>query len=336
MTRLRRADCAEPGIRRVRRGSGFRFVDEAGDKITDEAALERIAELGIPPAWREVWVCPDPHGHIQATGHDAAGRKQYLYHDAWRRRQDRRKFESMLGLASELPGLRRRLRRDLGRPGLERRRVLAAAVLLLDLGFFRIGSEQYAEENESFGLATIRKSHVRSINGAVVFDYPAKSSQRRVQEISDPALVKLVRALKRRKGGGRELLAFREGRSWVDVRSEDVNLHVKELTGLDASAKDFRTWHGTVLAAVLLGARAGEAGSKTARARVSREVVKEVAEVLGNTPAVCRQAYIDPKVFDRFDSGETVAAELLAAREPAALGARGRTRLERAVIELLS
>lgn len=330
-------DCAEPGIRRVRVGRGFRYADEAGDRVTDEAALERIGELAIPPAWKDVWICPDPQGHIQATGEDDAGRKQYLYHSAWRARQDRLKFEQMLELAAVLPALRRRLQRGLREPGLTRERVLAGAISLLDLGFFRIGSEQYAEQNESFGLATLRKSHVRSENGAVVFDYPAKSSQRRVQEITDPQLVKLVRSLKRRKGGGRELLAYREGRSWVDVRSDEVNAHLKELTGEDFSAKDFRTWHATVLAAVTLAARAYEPTSKSARARITREVVKEVAEVLGNTPAVCRRAYIDPRVFDRFDSGATIRPALGRglSLENGSLEGRGRTRIEAAVIDLL-
>ena len=338
MTRLRRVDCAEPGIRRVKNGGRFRYVDEAGDKITNQAVSERIGELAIPPAWKEVWVCPDPKGHIQATGYDAAGRKQYLYHEAWRARQDRRKFDAMLELAGALPSLRRRMRRRLREPGLTRERVLAGAVLLLDLGFFRIGSEQYAEENESFGLATIRKSHVRTENGAAVFDYPAKSSQRRVQEITDPELVKLVRALKRRKGGDRELLAYRERKSWIDVRSDEVNQHLKEVTELDISAKDFRTWNATVLAAVLLAGRVDQGSSKTARRRIGREVVKDVAEMLGNTPAVCRRAYIDPRVFDCFDSGVTLEIDLgpKAARAPDRLRSPDRQRIERAVVGLLA
>jgi DNA topoisomerase I len=339
MPRLRRADCADPGIQRTRSGRGFRYVDEAGDRLTDEAALDRIRQLAIPPAWREVWICPDPLGHIQATGFDEAGRKQYLYHDAWRRQQDRRKYEQMLELADELPSLRRRVKRRLGGRGLTRERVLAGAVRLLDLGFFRIGSEQYAEENESFGLATVRKSHVRSENGSVVFDYLAKSSQRRVQEITDPQLVKLVRALKRRRGGGYELLAYRDGDRWVDVRSDEVNAYIKDLAGHEFTAKDFRTWNATVLAAVQLARHADEGTSKTARKRIDREVVKQVAEVLGNTPAVCRRAYIDPRVFDRFHSGTTIEDALPARAsngEIAELRESDRERIERAVVELLS
>ena len=339
MPRLRRADCADPGIRRIRSGRGFRYEDESGERLTDEAALERIRQLAIPPAWKEVWICPDPLGHIQATGFDDAGRKQYLYHDAWRAKQDRRKYEQMLELAVELPSLRRRVKRRLGGRGFTRDRVLAGAVRLLDLGFFRVGSEQYAEENESYGLATLRKSHVRSANGAVVFDYPAKSSQRRVQEINDPQLVKLVRALKQRKGGGHELLAYRDGRHWVDVRSDEVNAYLKELVGHEYTAKDFRTWNATVLAAVRLAARAGKGTSKTARKRIDREVVREVAEVLGNTPAVCRRAYIDPRVFDCFHSGATIESALrngAADGELDALRDSDRERIEKAVVELLS
>jgi DNA topoisomerase IB len=338
MARLRRADCSEPGIRRIRSGRGFRYVDEAGDPIRGRDARERISSLVIPPAWRDVWICTDPLGHIQATGIDDAGRKQYLYHDAWRDRRDRQKFEQMLELADLLPGLRKRLRKRLKQPGLTRDRVLAGAVLLLDLGFFRIGGETYAEQNDSYGLATIRKTHVHAQNGAVIFDYPAKSSQRRVQEITDPQLVKLVRSLKARNGGGRELLAYRRGREWVDVRSAEVNDHLKDLTGSDLSAKDFRTWNATVLAAVLLAAHDGEAGSKTARQRIARTVVGEVAELLGNTPAVCRRSYIDPTVFDCFDSGTTIRQDLgrYAGKGFDDLSAVARDRIEGAVIRLLS
>ena len=338
MPRLRRADCSDAGIRRIRHGRGFRYEDEAGDRLTDEAALERVRGLAIPPAWREVWICPDPQGHIQATGIDDAGRKQYLYHDAWRDKQDRRKYEQMLELADQLPSLRRTVKRRLGAKGFNRDRVLAGAVRMLDLGFFRIGSEQYAAENESYGLATLRKSHVRSENGAVIFDYPAKSSHRRVQEIADPQLVKLVRGLKRRQGGGHELLAYRDGKRWVDVRSEEVNAYLKQLAGHEYTAKDFRTWNATVLAAVLVALRAEDGTSKTARKRVVSEVVKEVAGVLGNTPAVCRRAYIDPRVFDCFDSGSTIEPALRdgISTELDELRESDRERIEKAVVELLS
>src|SRR4051794_4788108 len=210
MPRLRRVDCSEPGIRRVRRGRGFAYVDAAGARVDDPETLQRIADLVIPPAWEDVWICTAPNGHIQATGTDVAGRRQYRYHDAWRAARDREKHERMLEFAAVLPGARARMLTDLRRAEVDRTRVLAAAARLLDLGFFRIGSEQYAEENESYGLATMRRDHVTSSAGVLTFDYPAKSGQQRVQSLADEELCEVVRALKRRRSGGPELLAFRE------------------------------------------------------------------------------------------------------------------------------
>jgi len=275
--------------------------------------LARIAELAIPPAWDDVWVCPYPTGHIQATGVDARGRKQYLYHRQWRERRDQQKFDSMVEFARALPRMRRRVRRDLRDPELSRRRALACAIRLLDLGFFRIGGEDYKVENDSYGLATMHKDHVRLGDRTVTFDYPAKSGQRRVQSIVDPEVHEVVGRLKRRRGGSEELLAYRNGRRWVDIRSADINEYVKEVTGGDFSAKDFRTWNATVLAAVALAVSGPAATrSKTARNRAKARAVKEVARYLGNTPAVCRASYIDPRVFDRFDSGLTIGGVLTA------------------------
>ena len=338
MPRLKRSDCSGPGIRRLRRGRGFSYEDGGGDRLTDPETLARIGELAIPPAWREVWICPDAHGHIQATGYDDASRKQYLYHQRWRAHRDREKFEAVLELAAELPRVRRQLKRDLKRRGLVRERVLATAVRLLDLGFFRIGSEQYAEENETYGLATIRKGHVSFQRGLIVFDYRAKNSQRRIQTIDDPAIVPTVRALKKRRGGGHELLAYRNGDGWRDVRSDEINEYLKQVTGGDFTAKDFRTWNATVLAAVSVAIHAADgASTKTARKRIASEATKAVAAYLGNTPAVCRASYIDPRVFDRFDSGETVRPRLQE------LGGKfdptrpsHREKVEAAVLELLS
>ena len=275
--------------------------------------LERIAELAIPPAWDDVWVCPYPTGHIQATGVDARGRKQYLYHRQWRERRDQQKFDSMVEFARALPRMRRRVRRDLRDPELSRRRALACAIRLLDLGFFRIGGEDYKVENDSYGLATMHKDHVRLGDRTVTFDYPAKSGQRRVQSIVDPEVHDVVGRLKRRRGGSEELLAYRNGRRWVDIRSADINEYVKEVTGGDFSAKDFRTWNATVLAAVGLAVSGPAATrSKTARNRAKARAVQEVARYLGNTAAVCRASYIDPRVFDRFDSGLTIGGVLTA------------------------
>src|SRR4051812_4992981 len=213
MPRLRRADCSAAGIRRRRRGKGFEYLDQDGSRLTDEETLARIRELAIPPAWRDVWICPYPMGHIQATGLDARGRKQYRYHDRWRQRRDQQKFDEMIDFARALPAMRRRVSEDLATEGVTRERVLACAVRLLDRGFFRVGGEDYAVENESYGLATIHKRHVKLLDGdALVFDYPAKSGQRRIQSIVDPEVHGIVAELKRRRGGSPELLAYREGR----------------------------------------------------------------------------------------------------------------------------
>jgi DNA topoisomerase I len=335
MPRLRRVDCSGPGILRRRRGRGFEYLDETGERIDDEEVLERIRELVIPPAWKEVWICPYPLGHIQAVGTDAAGRRQYLYHAQWRVRRDQEKFDEMLRFARALPGIRKKAAKHLGQRGLTRERVLACSVRLLDRGFFRIGTEDYAEQNRTYGLATMQKRHVTlRPNGLLVFDYVAKSGKQRVQSIVDPDVYAVVKKLKDRPGG-RELLAYRNGRSWVDVRSDHINEYLKTVAGEDFSAKDFRTWHGTVLAAVGLAVSGRAAGSKTARERAISRAVKEVAYYLGNTPAVCRASYIDPRVFDRYRGGITIGGALeelgdVGFGEPATQGA-----VEKAVLDLL-
>jgi DNA topoisomerase IB len=311
MPRLRRVDCSDVGIRRRRRGKGFEYLDVDGRRIESPEVLERIRELAIPPAWEDVWICPWPMGHIQATGTDAAGRKQYRYHDLWRERRDREKFDSMIEFARALPKLRERVARDLALEGMPRDRVLACAARLLDRGFFRIGSEDYAEENDTYGIATIQKRHVTLSGELVTFDYESKGGQRRIQHVGDPAVAEVVALLKRRRGGGGELLAWKEGRRWVDVRSPDVNEYVKEAAGEEFSAKDFRTWSATVLAAVALAVSgAAAAGSKASRKRAKTRAIKEVARYLGNTPAVSRASYIDPRVFDRYDAGLTIGGVL--------------------------
>jgi len=335
MPRLRRVDCSEPGIRRARRGRGFSYLGADGAPIRDREVLERIGALAIPPAWEDVWICPDERGHIQATGVDAAGRKQYRYHDAWRERQDRVKFDRMLDFARALPRLRTRLDDDLTRRGLARERVLACGVCLLDLGFFRVGSERYAAENETYGLATLRRRHLRFEHGEAVFDYRSKGGRRHVQAVADPSVLPTLRALKRRRGSGSTLLAYRARRRWVDVRSEELNEYLRAAAGGDFTAKDFRTWNATVLAAVTLGRENGAAGSKAARKRLIRQAVGEVAEYLDNTPAVARGSYIDPRVFDRFDSGDTIHRALRRAAAANGGGFADRERIERAVVALI-
>jgi DNA topoisomerase IB len=320
--RTRRVDCSGPGIARLRRGRGFAYVDACGERVEDEATIDRIRALAIPPAWTDVWICTDPHGHIQATGTDAAGRKQYRYHDDWRRRRDQAKFDAMVAFARGLPALRRRVARDLaclddGAGGLGEARVLACAVRLLDVGLFRIGGEDYAAQNETYGLTTLLRSHVRVESDGLLFDFPAKHGVRRVQRVGDPDVRPLIAALKRRRGGGEELLAWRRGARgpWVDVKAEDVNAYLKEAAGGDFSAKDFRTWNATALCAVALAVRAQAATSRTSRRRLVKAAVDEVATFLGNTPAVARGSYVDPRVIDRFEEGLTVAAALAAEHE---------------------
>jgi DNA topoisomerase-1 len=336
MTRIRRVDCSGPGIRRQRRGRGFSYTDElTGEPIDDPDTLARIRSLVIPPAWRDVWICPLPNGHLQAVGTDQAGRRQYLYHQAWRLRREQAKFDHMLQFARALPGLRERVREHLAGEGLTRERVLACAVRLLDRGFFRIGSESYAERNETYGLATMLKRHARIEGDEVVFDYPSKYGKRRVASMVDPEVRDVVAALLRRRGGGPELFAWREGGTWTDARSEDVNDYIREQTGGDFTAKDFRTWNATVLAAVALSASWAVARSKTARDRAITRAVKEVAHYLGNTPAVCRASYIDPRLFDRYRSSLTIAGALERLGDVDTLGEPAHQAIEQAVLELI-
>ena len=335
--RLRRSDCSSPGLTRRRQGKGFTYFDADEQRITEPEDLERIGELGIPPAWKEVWICADARGHLQATGIDAAGRKQYLYHPQWRTRRDNEKFDEMIRFAQALPALRKQVDKDLmATDKLTRERVLACAVRLLDRGFFRVGGEDYAVRNESYGLATMKKRHVSMRHGVLVFDYPAKSGKRRVQAVIDPVAAEIVAELKRRRGGGDELLAYKRGRRWVDLRSEDINAWLKQATGKDVSAKDFRTWAATVLAAVALAVSEEAAATKTGRKRAMTRAIKEVAHYLGNTPAVARASYIDPRVFDRYRDGEVIDYQLVAAageRNGDATAIQGP--LEEAVMKLL-
>jgi DNA topoisomerase IB len=336
VARLRRVDCSGAGITRIRRGRGFEYRDEAGRPLRDPEVLARIRALAIPPAWRDVWICTHPMGHIQATGVDDAGRKQYRYHDRWRERRDREKFESMLVFAERLPRLRRHAGRDLGAAGMPRERVLACAVRLLDHGSFRIGGEAYAAENETYGIATMRRRDVSvGRDGTIRFDYAAKGGQQLRQTLRDKRAAAVVRELAGRRGGGPELLAYRDGRRWLDVRSDDVNEYLKDATGADVSAKDFRTWNATVLAAAsLAAAERGQPRSKAARGRAIRSAIEDVARHLGNTPAVCRASYIDPRVIDRFEGGQTIAGPLPRIA-PDGSWPRIRRGVEQAVVDLI-
>jgi DNA topoisomerase I len=308
--RLRRSDCAGPGIRRVRRGRGFSYRYADGSPVLEDDVLERITALVLPPAWQDVWICPWPNGHIQAIGTDAAGRRQYRYHDEWRTRRDAEKHERVLAFARRLPAARRRVAEHLGERGYTRDRVLATAFRLLDLGFFRVGSEEYAEENNTYGLATIRRDHVTVRGDTVVFEYLAKGNKERLQSVVDPTVRAVVRGLLRRDDDAPELLAYRAGGRWRDVKSGDVNDYIRQVVGADVSAKDFRTWHATVLMAVGLAVSEHAPASETARKRAVARAVREVSDYLGNTPAVARGSYIDPRVIDLYLDGVTVAPAL--------------------------
>jgi DNA topoisomerase-1 len=335
VARLRRVDCSGPGIERRGRGRGFEYL-ENGERIDEEEVLDRIRELVIPPAWKNVWICPYPMGHIQAVGTDAAGRRQYIYHQRWRERRDQEKFDEMIEFARALPRVRKIAAKHLHQKGPTRERVLAGAVRLLDRGFFRIGTEGYAEQNQTYGLATMQNRHVTLGEGGVLrFDYVAKGGKRRVQSIVDPEVYALIKVLKRRRGGG-ELLAYRNGRRWVDVRSDDINDYIKEITGEGFSAKDFRTWNATVIAALALAVSGRAAATKTARKRAIARAIKEVAHYLGNTPAVCRASYIDPRVFDRYQDGYTIGGAIDQLGEGADLGQPSfQGAVEEAVLDLL-
>jgi DNA topoisomerase IB len=310
MVRLRRSDLSLAGISRHRRGKGFMYLWPDGSRVTDADVLTRIRALVIPPAWTDVWISPWPNGHIQAIGSDARGRRQYRYHDVWRTRRDAQKFEHMASFAASLGPLRRIVAEHLAEKELNRNRVLACATRLLDVGFFRIGTEGYAEENNTFGLATMRRKHVCIDDQLVTFDYPAKSGKRRVQSVVDVDVAEVVDGLKHRRGGGRELLAYREENCWVDVKSVDINAYLKAHTDTEITAKDFRTWHATVLCAVGFACAAPPA-STTAAKRAVASTMRDVARYLGNTAAVCRSSYVDPRVVDRFLAGSTIADALL-------------------------
>ncbi|WP_348729515.1 DNA topoisomerase IB [uncultured Mycolicibacterium sp.] len=305
--RLRRSTLDKPGLTRKRRGKGFAYYDSDGELLTDGKTLQRVKDLVIPPAWKKVWISPHPNGHIQAVGTDAAGRRQYIYHQAWQEERAEEKFDRVLDLSLQLPQWRARVTEDLGAKGLGRDRVLALALHLLDRGYFRAGGEQYADENESYGLATLLCEHITLHRDSVMFDYPAKSGVRRTLEITDEAVVRAVRSLMRREGRTDRLLVCRNGSGWTDIRADDLNARFKELVGEEYSVKDLRTWHGTVLAAEAFVDADPPVSQKVIK-RVESAVMKEVSEALGNTPAVARGSYVDPRVVRGYEQGQTIAA----------------------------
>lgn len=303
MVRLRRTSPSMPGWTRVKHGRGFRYLDQDGAPL-EEINITRCKELVIPPAWTTVWICPVENGHLQAVGTDDAGRRQYLYHPAWRERRDAEKFRHMEDFAAALLKRRRRAREEVtGEPTL--RATAALAFCLLDLGVFRVGSDRYTDENGSYGLTTVERSHVRRSGDTLVFSYVAKSGQDLEVGLRDARLVDALERLRRRRTGGDVLLAHRTDDGWTPLGATAVNEYVKELLGDVYSAKDFRTWRGTVIAASTLSQ--ADASTKTARARSVSAAMRVVADHLGNTPAVARSSYVDPRVVDLFHDGVVVA-----------------------------
>jgi DNA topoisomerase IB len=311
MTRLRRSDLTRPGITRTWNGSNWHYRQPTGEPL-DQATRQRCEALVIPPAWQDVWICPHHNGHVQAVGTDAAGRRQYRYHEQWTADRAQQNFERVLNAARVLPEVRRASQQALAQDGLTKARVLGCAVRLLELGFFRIGSETYAEENGSFGLATVRRDHVTLEETRVIFDYRAKSGKQRHSAVADPAIRACVEELLARDDPDEELLAWwdEDRERWVNVHSDDINNHLRAVSGIDLTAKDFRTWSATVLCAIALAVSTSVGDSPTARKRAVVRAVTETAHYLGNTPAVCRRSYIHPRLLDLYDDGITVADEL--------------------------
>ncbi|MFF5173039.1 DNA topoisomerase IB [Micromonospora sp. NPDC000089] len=323
--RLRRSDPGRAGYGRRRRGDGWTYLDPQGEPVDDPDVRSRLDDLVIPPAWQDVWISPYPNGHIQATGVDAAGRKQYLYHPEWRRKRDEAKFDHVLEVAHRLPTLRERIAHDLDGRGLNRDRVLATVARLLDMGMFRVGNDQYAVgDDATFGVSTLRPEHARSRGGCVVFEFKAKGGIEQVRRIEDAELCRVLTNLRRRRRTQERLFGYWDGRSWRDVRSDEVNGYLRDASGGEMTAKDFRTWHATVLAATEL-ASVGVQRSVAARRRAVAGVMREVAELLGNTPTVARTSYVDPRVVDLYHGGVVAP---VAPEAP-------RTEAERSVLALL-
>src|SRR5246500_1422367 len=311
--RLRRSVLSKPGIVRKRRGKGFAYYGPDDKLLSDPDTLQRIKELVIPPAWKKVWISPYPNDHIQAVGTDAAGRRQYIYHERWQAERSEEKYDRAVSLAKHLPDWRLHLLTDLRGRGLGRDRVLALAQHLIDQGYFRAGGEEYAEENGSYGLSTLLRDHVRLRSDTVEFDYPAKSGVRRTVSLDDPLVIGAVRSLLRADTTSDRLLVYRATDGWSEGHADDINTRFRELVGEEFSVKDIRTWHGTVLAAEAF-AIARDPKSKTARRREEAAVMRAVADQLGNTPAVARGSYVDPRVVAAYEQGVTIASALQRAK----------------------
>lgn len=304
MARLRRVSANSPGYTRRRAGSGFTYLSADGQRLL-AADVERIKALVIPPAWTDVWICPLPNGHLQAVGTDDAGRRQYLYHPQWRLQRDSAKFDRVLAASTKLIALRRTITADLAGEDLDLARASALAVHLLDRGYFRIGSDAYADEHGSFGLTTLLREHVRKRGTALVFSFPGKSGVQHTIVIEDPAIAPTLELLRKRRGPG-ELLAYKASGRWVDLTAEHVNTYLQTSFRGGFTAKDFRTWHATVIAALELAENTEPGDTQASRKRAMRAAVVATAEYLGNTPTVAKNSYIDPRVWVAYEAGDRI------------------------------
>ncbi len=341
--RLKRSKPNLAGINRVRRGKGFAYYDPNGVKVSNQQTLERINNLSIPPAWNDVWICPFDNGHLQAIGTDKDGRQQYLYHLKWQQSQASKKFAHMLSFAEHLPLLRDKVATDLLLDDYSKQQICAVATRLLDRGFFRIGSESYAQSHGTYGIATVKKEHLKlDHDDQISFEFPAKHGINWRQTISDQDIFPALQTLQRRRTGDDELLAFRNPNGeWQDLKSQDINSYIdSELDELHFTAKDFRTWHATVLASMGLGFVELVDGLPPTEALAQKQIAKVVREVsyyLHNTPAVCRSSYIDPQVWDRFKDGVTIAGALEKAQTLASIqDPIVQTAIEKATYQLLT
>ena len=330
---LRHVSDRSPGIRRRRSGKGWRYTLPDGSRLTDPAEIQRIAHLAIPPAYRDVWICADPRGHLQATGRDARGRKQYRYHPKWRQVRDATKYTRTMAFGEVLPKIRARVQHDLGLPGLPRDRVLATIVRLLDMTYIRVGNEEYAKENNSFGLTTMENRHVDVTGSAIHFRFRGKSGRENDIDVRDARVARIVRRCQELPGKTLFQYCGNDG-EYHAVDSADVNGYLEEMAGADFTAKDFRTWAGTVLAAWALQ----EMGRFASEAQAKKHVVvaiEKVAQQLGNTPSVCRKCYVHPEVLNAHLDGSLV--ELLEAKAERTMSEElaGLTAEEGAVIALL-
>ena len=333
MTRLRTVKPGSKGWTRRRAGAGFTYLDHDGNRLPPEE-IDRIKALAIPPAWQDVWICPTGNGHIQAVGTDDAGRRQYLYHPEWREKRDEQKFQRIIEASEQLPQARRRVTRDLRLDGMPLERACATAVRMLDLGYFRIGNDVYTDTNGSFGLTTMERSHVRKVAEGLRFTFVGKGGVEQDLTISDDDVTAALQVMRGRRDGTTRLLAWRDEKgSWRVLTSEDVNAYLAELFDHELTAKDFRTWHATVHAAVALAASPEPGDTLASRRRAVKEAVEEVSDYLGNTPTIAKGSYIDPRVIEAFEEGETITV-------PGATrgtGARKRqSAAEKAVRELLT